>query len=140
MELAICMHFPESVQGSPARPRLSFVHKKLGIPPLLTSCYDQSARFPPAQAGLGKLSNIPVNNKRILGLRCPGYPVLQNCPLSLLPRTIIAVTLRKMKCSSGSGGGGAAGNGHHAFRESFCRWSEQPRKERQRAAARRPSV
>ena len=47
------------IQGAPARLRLSFADGKLGVPPLLPSCYAHSARFPPAQAQLGRLSNIP---------------------------------------------------------------------------------
>ena len=40
--------------------------KKLGIPPLLSSCSSHSARFPPAQAELGRLSNIPEISKQNL--------------------------------------------------------------------------
>ena len=42
--------------------------KKLNIPPLLPSYYAHSARFPPDQAGLGRLSNIQEINRRNLGL------------------------------------------------------------------------
>ena len=51
-----------TVQGGQVLLRLPFVDKKLVIPSLLPSCYAISARFPPAQAGLGRLSNIPQIN------------------------------------------------------------------------------
>ena len=63
------MHFFRHVQGGQALLRLSLVDEKLGIPPLLPSCYANGAKFPPAQAGLGRLSNVPYIIKRNLGVR-----------------------------------------------------------------------
>ena len=54
--------------GGAARLRLSFVDEKLGVPPLLPTCCTHSVRFPPAQAQLGRLSNIPDISKLNLGL------------------------------------------------------------------------
>ena len=65
-----------SVQGGAARLRLSFVDKKLGVPPLLPSCYAHSARFLPAQAQLGRLRNIPDIGKLNLGLRRAAPPYI----------------------------------------------------------------
>ena len=47
--------------GGQAPLRLSFVDEKRGVPPLLPSSYAHSARFPPAQSGLGRLSKYTRN-------------------------------------------------------------------------------
>ena len=57
----------------------TFVGEKFGVLPLLLSCSAHSARFPPARAELGRLSNIPDISKLNLGLRRAGPPC--NCPL-----------------------------------------------------------
>ena len=57
------------LQGGPPPLRLSFIEEKLSILPLQPSCCAHSARFPPAQAGFGRLSNIPQNIEQNLALR-----------------------------------------------------------------------
>ena len=47
-----------ALQGGAAHLTLSFVHKKLGDPPLLQSYYAHSVRFPPVQAQLGRIGNV----------------------------------------------------------------------------------
>ena len=63
-----------SIQGGQACRRLSFVDSDLDIPLLLPSWYARSARSPPAQAELHRLSKVPDIGKRNLGLRCAWPP------------------------------------------------------------------
>ena len=51
-------NFNVILQGAPARLRLSFADGKLGVLQLLPCSCAHSARIPPAQAQLGRLSNI----------------------------------------------------------------------------------
>ena len=70
------IYFLVAAKPSNSSTGLAFNDKKYNIPVLLPSCSAHFANFPPAQAGLGRLSNIPEIKKRNLGLRRVGAPCI----------------------------------------------------------------